>query len=156
MVHHFSQLYEPNANAYDHVYGYRRLMEILRICPTLTDIQLIGWEYDSPRYRDLYGPLPLSVFSALPTQVWWSNISAIFFTIRWTQEEWLHLKSMLLHFHKLKSLILELFLDDQQVESPDDVAENGSIDDPSVLPQSLDSLTFEIRGDPRPSSGCKF
>ena len=130
-------------------------MEILRLCPTLSDIHLICDDY-SLRYIDLRSPLPLSVFSAQSSSVWWSNISTIHFSIRWTLDEWLRLKSMLAHFGHLKSLSLELFLNDQrnQVEFPDGLAENGSV--PNALPQFLDSLTFEIRADPHPHPGCKF
>ena len=57
-------------------------------------------------------------------------------------------------FHHLKTLILELCLDALHFESPDGVAEN--VDIGSELPQSLDSLTFEIKADPHPHPGCKF
>ena len=42
VVSTLSQLRAPNA--YARMHGYRRLMEILNLCPTLTDIRLISAE----------------------------------------------------------------------------------------------------------------
>ena len=42
VVSTLSQLWAPNA--YARMHGYRRLMEILNLCSTLTDIRLISAE----------------------------------------------------------------------------------------------------------------
>ena len=106
-------------------------MEISRLCPTLTDI-------------NFRGPLGLAVFSVQYSRAWWSNISSIYFVLRFTHTEWHSLKSMLKFFKNLKSLILGFeFSRDELVENEPAFAD----DDPEMTLQPLDSLTFDITFD---------
>jgi len=83
-------------------YIHRRLMEILRLWPPYTDIQFVGFD-------PLASSLGLVVFSSQSqhSRDWWSNISSLYFILRWTRGEWHTLKSMMASFKKLKSLTLE-------------------------------------------------
>ena len=57
------------------------------------------------------------------------------------------MKSLLVYFIKLKTLHLELRLNNQPVDPPDDVAMNGFTNDSAILLQSLDFLRFEIKAE---------
>ena len=108
-------------------------MEILQYCPTsVTDIDLSST-----------GPLGLGVFSLQSRREWWSNISAMYFELRYTRKEWLDLKVMLPYFSKLKSLYLEFRV---WAGNPcsQDVADSASIEDDLAVLQPLDSLLLEL------------
>ena len=61
------------------------------------------------------------------------------------------MKSLLVYFIKLKTLHLELRLNNQPVDPPDDVAMNGFTNDSAILLQSLDFLRFEIKAEFNPN-----
>ena len=133
----FTSLFSFTQTPDETTYGFKRLLELLQLSPTLTDVHFI--EPGEPYWR-CREPIPLAVLPAHSGPAWWPNISSIYISLAWTREKWFLLRSMLVHFDKLKSLSLKL--DPSTTEN--ELADEGSTNDLTVLLRPLDSLHLEI------------
>ena len=118
-------------------------MDILALCPPHTDIQFLG--PDSSESSEP-GPLGHVVFSTQSNRAWWSNISSVYFVLRWIPSEWQLLKSVLVFFKRLKFLSLDFESNEHHVESQDDLVNNyaNAMATDEELLSPIDSLTFKI------------